>query len=164
MTPELITTLIVAVCILVGCLGIIVPVLPGSILILVSTLVWGFVLNSPGSWAATAVAGVCAVAGMTSSWVLTGRRLKDRGIPGRSQLVAGLLGIVGFFVVPVVGLPLGFVAGLLLMEYLRLRDWGPAWQATLVVLKALGIGIIIEFGCAVVAAGAFAVGALVYFL
>lgn len=164
MTTATIVTIVSAVCIAIGCVGIIVPVLPGSILIGVAALVWAIVLNSPATWICFAVIAVLVASGMTSSWLLTGTRLKRHGVPSRSLLVGGILAVIGFFVVPVIGLVLGFGLGLLLMEYLRLGTAARAWQSTWVALKAQGIGILVEFSAALLAAITFGVGCLVHYL
>nr|MBA3303365.1 DUF456 domain-containing protein [Acidimicrobiia bacterium] len=67
----------------------------------------------------------------------------------RGAMVAGAaLGIVGFFAVPVVGLPLGAVAGVLLAERARTGAWGPAWVATRGVLVGFGLGALAQLGAA----------------
>jgi hypothetical protein len=53
-----------------------------------------------------------------------------------------VLGIVGFFVVPVVGLFIGFVLGVWLAEMLRLGDSGTAWRSTRHALVAVGLSIL----------------------
>jgi uncharacterized protein YqgC (DUF456 family) len=55
-----------------------------------------------------------------------------------------VLAIVGFFVVPVIGLLLGFVAGVFASEWLRLSRPALAWPSTLSALKVVGFSIIIE--------------------
>jgi len=62
-------------------------------------------------------------------------------------LIAGVVGIVGFFVVPVVGLVLGFVLGLWLAERARLGP-GEAWQSTRQALAAVGLSMLVEFAAA----------------
>ncbi len=74
-------------------------------------------------------------------------------------MLGGLLGIVGFFVVPVIGLPLGFVLGIYLSELQRLgRD--RAWPATRHALTAVGIALLVELVAGFTAAGTWLVGAL----
>jgi uncharacterized protein YqgC (DUF456 family) len=69
-------------------------------------------------------------------------------------LVAGaVVGIVGFFVVPVVGLPLGFILGVYVAELLRLREHAPAWRTTIEAMKGTGLAMLIGL-CATVAATA----------
>ena len=57
---------------------------------------------------------------------------------------ASVLGIVGFFVVPVIGLILGFVLGVFLAEWVRLAQPKLAWPSTKSALKAVGLALIIE--------------------
>ncbi|KLU11667.1 DUF456 domain-containing protein, partial [Kocuria sp. SM24M-10] len=121
MTAEIIATLITAVLLVVGCLGVIVPVLPGSILIVVGLLVWALTVQAVEGWTVLVVGSVLAVIGMAASAVLTGARLKQRQIPNRSLLYAAAGAVVGLFVIPVVGIFVGFFVGLLLSETARQR-------------------------------------------
>ena len=96
--------------------------------------------------------------GTVVKYAVPHRRIRDAGVP-RSTLVAGaVLGVVGFFVVPVVGLFVGFVGGVYGAEALRL---GPAQArpATWTALKAVGLSVLIELSAALFAASAWAVGA-----
>ncbi|MGX5359591.1 DUF456 domain-containing protein [Kocuria sp. KH4] len=164
MTAEIIATLIAAVLLVVGCLGIIVPVLPGSILVVVGLLVWALAVQAVEGWTVLAVGSVLALTGMAASAVLTGARLKRRQIPNRSLLYAAAGAVVGLFVIPVVGLFVGFFVGLLLSETARQRDLRTALDSSWAALKAAGLGIVVEFGCALAASTVFVVGALVLFL
>ena len=88
------------------------------------------------------------------------RRLQATGVPRSTLFFGAALGIVGFFVVPVIGLVLGFVLGVYLAERHRLSH-GEAWPATVAALKAVGLGILIELGFSVLAAVAWVVGVVV---
>ncbi|WP_210603215.1 DUF456 domain-containing protein [Brevibacterium oceani] len=164
MTTDIITSALVGVAILVGCVGIIVPVLPGSILIGIAVLIWAIVIGGPAAWIIFAIVAVFVAAGMSSSLVLTGRKLKSMQVPNSSVLLGGGLGIVGFFVIPVLGLPIGFVAGLFLAEYSRLKDASTAWTSSWESIKAIGLGAGIEFCLALLAALTYGIGLLVHFL
>ncbi|WP_349828287.1 DUF456 domain-containing protein [Brevibacterium litoralis] len=164
MTADVIVTVLASLAVLVGCLGIVLPVLPGSILIGLAVLVWAFFIGGTTGWVVFGIVAVLVAAGMSASWILTGTKLKDRGIPNSSLLWGGLAAIVGFFVIPVIGLLVGFVAGLYLSEYVRLKDPREAWDSSWTAIKAAGIGIIVEFGCAALAAGTFTVGNLVHWI
>ena len=59
-TAEIIATLITAVLLVVGCLGVIVPVLPGSILIVVGLLVWALTVQAVEGWTVLVVGSVLA--------------------------------------------------------------------------------------------------------
>jgi uncharacterized protein YqgC (DUF456 family) len=146
--------IIVGLVVLVGLVGAVIQVIPGSTLVGGAVLVWGLLTRGVPGWSAVAFAVLVTVGAQVVKYVLAGRYLKARGIPNRSLLVGGVLGVVGFFVIPVVGLFVGFVAGTFLAEWYRLRDRGPAWQATVVALKATGLTILLElFAALVVAAG-----------
>lgn len=149
--------------ILVGLAGIVIPVLPGSILIGGAIVLWAVLTGSPQAWIVVAVAVALLGAGAASTTVLTARRTKAAGVPNSSLVLAGLLGIVGFFVVPVIGLVLFFAGGLLGIEYWRLRDLATAWSTTWTALKAVGLAMLVELGAALLAAGTWLVAVLVWF-
>jgi uncharacterized protein YqgC (DUF456 family) len=151
---------LVALAIAVGLVGVIVPVLPGSLLVLAAILVWAWDLGTGTGWVVFAVATVCIALGSVVKYVVPGRRLKDNGIPGSTLLLGGVLGIVGFFVIPVVGLLVGFVLGVYLAE-LRRVGADAAWPATLHALKAVGLSILIELVASLGAAVTWAVGVVV---
>ncbi|UVI35439.1 DUF456 domain-containing protein [Brevibacterium spongiae] len=164
MNVDIITSVLVGLAILVGCLGIIVPVLPGSILIGIAVLVWAIIIGGPTAWIIFGIVAVFVVGGMSASLVLTGRKLKTLQVPNTSVLLAGVLAIVGFFVIPVLGLPIGFVGGLLLAEYARLKDLKTAWTSSWESIKAIGLGAGIEFGLALLAAITYGIGLLIHFV
>ena len=153
-------TLLVGLAVLVGLVGIVVPVLPGSALIGLAVGVWAFTHPSTGSWVVLAVVATLLAVGWAGTYVLTGRRVSAAGVPRRSLVVAGLVGIVGFFVVPVVGLLLGFVLGLYAMEHLRLRDPAAARESAWVALRATGLGMLVELGLALLASATWLVAVL----
>ena len=79
----------------------------------------------------------------------------------RSTLVwGGALGVVGLFVVPLVGLPLGFALGVYLIERGGRRSRHAAWSAMVAVLRATGFALLVELAGALVAAGAWLLAVL----
>lgn len=147
--------LLVALAILVGIAGTVVPLLPGIVIVGGAVLVWAVV---EGGWLAWAVAlGAVAILGLGQALkvLVPGRRLTGSGVPWWVLALGGVLGIVGFVVLPVVGLPLGFVLGVYLGEALRLRSWR-AWPTTRAAMAAVGLSILIEFTSAVLAAALWA--------
>lgn len=148
---------LVGLAILLGIAGTIVPVLPGSLVVLVAVLVWAVVTGTPTAWLVFACVGLVIAVGQVVMYLVPGRRLKAAGIPARTLLVGGLLGVVGFFVVPVIGLFLGFVGGVYLMELARVGS-AQAWPATVHALKAAGLSMLIELAATMVAASVWVVG------
>lgn len=157
---KIVLQLLVGLAILVGLVGIVIPVLPGSILILLAVLVWAVVTGTTAAWLVFAICAVLLASGATITWIITAKRTRAAGVPQSSLVVAGLAGIVGFFVIPVLGLLLFFPAGLFLAEYLRQRDSARAWSSALVALKATGLGMLSELGLALAAAAVWLVAVL----
>ncbi|THJ68588.1 DUF456 domain-containing protein [Arthrobacter echini] len=163
MDLQVVMTVVCGALIAVGIAGVIVPVLPGSILIIISLLVWALTVASTEGWVVFAIGTVLAGGGLAAGLVLTGRTLRQRQIPGRSVTIGALAGIVGLFVIPVVGLFVGFAAGLFVSELVRQRRAGPALTSSLHALKATGVGILVELGLACLAGTTWVIGVWVYF-
>jgi len=154
------TEIVVAVVIAVGIAGVIVPVLPGTILVLGAILVWALEIGTTTGWAVFAVAAALLVGGSVVKYLVPGRRLKASGVPNRTLLVGAVLAFVGFFVIPLVGMFIGFVLGIYLAERTRLGA-ARAWPSTVHALKAVGVSILIELVAAFLAAVTWAVGVAV---
>lgn len=151
---------LVGVAVVVGLLGVVIQVVPGSLIVLAAVVVWGVVTGGPVGWTVAAIAVVAVAAAGVLEYVVAGRYLLRAGVPPRTLILGGLLGVVGFFVVPVVGLPLGFVLGVFLVELGRRRERLAAWRATVSAVKATGLGILVELAGSLVATGAWVVGLL----
>jgi uncharacterized protein YqgC (DUF456 family) len=148
-TPGVI---VVGLVILVGLVGVVVAAVPGLILVYGAVLVWAFVEGGV-AWVIVGIATVLLVAGETGKYIIPGRRLKEAGVPKRSMIAGGLAAIIGFFVIPVVGLFIGFPAGVYLSERQRLGDHQRAWPSTKSALAATGLSILIELTAALFVAG-----------
>lgn len=137
---------LVAVAMAVGLIGTVVPVMPGLLLMWGAGLVYGIIEGFGGvGIPAFAVMTMLLGVGMAMSYVLP-KRGGERGGAAKSSVRLGIVGaIVGFFVIPVLGLPIGGAAGVLLGEYGRLRDWPAAWGATWSVLAGFGLAVLAEF-------------------
>jgi uncharacterized protein YqgC (DUF456 family) len=150
----------VAVAIAVGLVGILLPILPGSLLVLAAIGVWAAELGGRPAWTGFAAAAVLLVAGTVVKYAVPGRRLQQSGIPASTQWLGALGAVVGFFVVPVVGLFLGFVVGVYAAERRRVGA-AAAWPSTRAALRAVGLSILIELAAALLAAGVWVVGVAV---
>jgi uncharacterized protein YqgC (DUF456 family) len=145
----------------VGVIGVLVPVLPGLILVLAGIAVWAVPRGDALGWWVLGIAAAIVVVGSIAKYLLPGRRMRESGVPTRSVVAGALLGIVGFFVIPVVGLFIGFPLGVYLSELLRLRDSSKAWPSTRAALGAVGFSILLELATGLLAAGVW-VGALLF--
>ncbi len=62
-----------------------------------------------------------------------------------------MLGVIGFFVIPVLGLPIGFVLGIYLAELANRRDQRMAWTSTKHALKGVALSVGVELAGALLA-------------
>jgi hypothetical protein len=145
--------LLVSVVILVGLVGVVIPVLPGALLVWAAIVVWAVEQQTTPAWVVAAIATVAIAVAQVVKYLLPHRRLRAAGVPQSSIVAGGLLGIVGFFVVPVVGLLVGFVLGIYAAEQRRLRIARRARESTVLAMRAVGLSIMIELAGALVAAG-----------
>ncbi|WP_330233457.1 DUF456 domain-containing protein [Nocardia sp. NBC_00508] len=152
---------VVGLVILVGLIGIVVPILPGVILIFGAIAVWAFMTGGATAWTVFAISTLLLALSGVVKYTWPGRKMKEAGVSNRAILLGAILGIVGFFVIPVVGLFVGFVLGVYLSELHRLRGNQQAWRATIHALKGVGLSILIELFGALLATGVWIVGATV---
>lgn len=163
MDTQIIYTIIAGVLLVISALGTIFPVLPGSLLTILTLLGWGWLLDSGASWWAAGLGMLIAALGWSASAVLTGRKLKQHQIPRGSILWALLGAIIGALLIPVIGLFIGFAVGLLAGEASRRREVGGALASSWAALKAMGLGIIVEFGCVLLATSIWVIGLITHF-
>jgi uncharacterized protein len=151
---------LVALVIAVGVAGIVIPLLPGVIVVVAAIAVWGLVVGGTDAWLVVAVAVGLLLAAQVLKYLVPGRRLREAGVPGSTLAVGAVAGVVGFFVIPVVGLVVGFVAGVYAAEHRRLGSSGPARAATASAIRAVGLAVAIEMTGALLGTGIWAVGAV----
>jgi uncharacterized protein YqgC (DUF456 family) len=153
--------LLVGLAMAAGLVGVLVPVIPGLLLIWAAGLWWTIADGGGGvRWTVLGLLTALLIVGTVTKYVLPARSAAARGAPATS-LVAGAAGaVVGFFVIPVVGLLIGFVVGIYLAEQVRLRDGRRAWVSTRAALVALGIALLIELTAGVLMVGVWLLGLL----
>ena len=131
MEPETTLAFVVSmVVILIGLVGTVVPIIPGTILILAGALLYGFLegFQSVG-WPTLLVLGLLTLVATTADIWATSMGARLGGASGWS-IVGGMVGgLVGMLVFTLPGALLGAVAGVLLVEIVRARDWRQALKA-----------------------------------
>lgn len=143
---------IVGLGIATGIVGIVVPVLPGALLVWAAIAAWAIAVGSATGWTVLAVATLLIGGAQVVKVLVPGRRMRAAGVPRRSIVVGVVVAVVGFFVIPVVGFFIGFPLGVYLGERRRLGAHHDAWRATREALKAIGLSILIELTATVLAA------------
>ena len=145
------TVTLVALVMAIGAVGTVVPLVPGIGLAWVAALVYGLAEGFDAAGIAFfAAITMVAAAGTIAGWVVPHRSAVASGAHRRSVWLGVAGAVAGFFLVPVVGLPLGGVAGIYVGEHLRTRDPARAWRATRATMAGFGIAALVQFGAALV--------------
>jgi uncharacterized protein len=159
---------LVALVIAVGLVGIVVPVLPGGgFLVFAAIAVWAILEARAGTgndtvaWVTLAVAGVFFVTAEVIKYVWPVRRMRAAQVRTWSLVVGGVLGLIGFFVIPVIGLVIGFVAGVYLAEFAARHDYRRAWASTIHALKGVALSVGVELTGALLATVTWVTGLVV---
>jgi hypothetical protein len=161
-----VNTLLIVVCavaMVVGVVGVVVPVLPGLFLCLAAVLAWA-VLGDGSTvvrWTVLGLSVLWVAVGTVVKYTWPGRRMKAVGVPARTLVCGVLLGVVGMFVIPVVGLVIGFVGGVWLAEAQRHGGFAQAWPSTVAALKAAGLSMLVELAAAFLVALTWMIGLVV---
>ncbi|HTK61398.1 MAG TPA: DUF456 domain-containing protein [Pseudonocardia sp.] len=154
-------TVVAGVLVVVGLIGIVLPMLPGPLLVVGGIAVWAVPRHDRVGWIVLGVAVGLTVLGAVAKYLLPGRKLRAAGVPWWSLGIGVALGIVGFFVIPVLGLLLGFILGVFAAELGRLGSVDAAWPSTRHALSAAGWSILIELGAGLLATAAWIAGIVV---
>lgn len=150
--------------ILIGLLGVIIPILPGILLIWLTVLAYaileGFRSIDPFTFAFITL--IAVVTGTADIWMAFFGSKKG-GASLLSMIYGVIGGLIGFIVLgaiaPLVGGLfggiLGYSAGVLLGQYQKQRDWTLALKASLGGLAGWGIATFIELGGSLLILGLF---------
>jgi uncharacterized protein YqgC (DUF456 family) len=149
---------LVGLIMLVGLIGIVVPLLPGLPLVWAAVLIWASESQTAVGWVILSISTILALSGFLLQYLLPGRRMARAGVTTSSTLAGAVLGIVGLFVIPVVGAFLGFVLGVYLAERIRLGTHSDAWPSTKHALKAIALSMGIELVTGLAIAATWVVG------
>ena len=163
MDVEIVVTMVAGLLLAVAAIGTVYPGLPGSGLAIVTLIAWAWIMGSSVAWTTAVIGSILAGIGWSASAVLTGRKLRQHQIPKRSIAVATASAVAGMFLIPVVGVFVGFGCGLLASEYVRRRDFSSSLEASAATLKAAGIGVLVEFFMVCLAGSVWTIGVITHF-
>lgn len=155
---ELPGLILVGLAIAAGIIGTIIQLYPGLPIILIAIGVWAGFTGTATAWLIFAAVAAVVVLAYVLSFLLPARMMRDEGTPW-SALTAGIiLAFIGFFVIPVIGMPIGFVVGVYLAELVRLKNPAAAWRQTMIALKGVLLSVIIELAAGAICAGLWVLG------
>lgn len=152
--------------IFVGIAGVLIPIVPGTLLVWLTVVVYAIVERMNGfaavDWVTfTAVTLIALVTGLAEFWLpLIGAKV--HGSSRRAILFGVVGGIIGTFAFPLLGTIIGYAFGVLLGEYHKLRDWDRALRASLNAVASWGVATAIQLGGAILILFIFIWQVLVY--
>jgi len=131
---------------LVGLLGLIVPIFPGLVVIWLGALFYGIAAGfGTLGWIMFALITILMLVGNVIDNVMMGAKAHKSGASWVSVLAGFLAGIAGSIAWPPIGGLITAPLGLFLAEYLRQRDWPEAFKATRGLLLGWGLAFVIRF-------------------
>jgi len=151
---------LVALAIAIGLVGIVLPFLPGTLLIYAAIAVWAFMVRGTVAWVVLGVVTVVLGASLLVKYLWPARRMRAADVSGRPLAAGAVAGVIGFFVIPVVGLIVGFVAGVYLAELAHRRDNKRAWASTVHAVKGVALSMGVELAGGLIATAAWVIGLL----
>ncbi|MER7314640.1 MULTISPECIES: DUF456 domain-containing protein [Streptomyces] len=146
---------------LLGLVGVLVPGVPGQAIVWAAVLWWALTDPTPVAWGVLIGTTGLLLLNQALKALLPPRRRKRTGVPRGTLMLAGLAGIAGFFVVPVIGGVLGYVGALYGAERTRLGGHGAGRTSVRTVMRAAGYSVLVELYCCLLPVGVW-LGALIW--
>ena len=130
---------------LIGIIGIIVPILPGMLLVWLTLLGYAWVTDFEiiKLWMLVILTLVAIVTGTASIW-LPYLGAKSLGASKRSAFLGFIGGVIGTFIMPLVGTVIGYAVGIILGEYHKHRDLRVAIKRSIGGVAGWGISTVVE--------------------
>lgn len=150
--------IVTAVLIAVGLIGILVPFLPGTLLLYAAIAVWAVMEKTTVGWVVLAVVTALLSAATAIKYLWPVKRMRAADVSGTTLAAGAAAGLLGFFVIPVVGLLVGFVAGVFVAEMITRHDRRRAWASTVHAVKGVALSVGVELSAGLLAAVAWIVG------
>ena len=147
-----------AVAIAVGLVGVLVPLLPGTLLVYAAIAVWAFVEQNTVGWVVLGVVTAILAATMAIKYLWPVKRMRAADVSPATLAAGAVAGVIGFFVIPVLGLLVGFVLGVYLAELAHRRDQRRAWASTVHAVKGAALSVGVELAGGMLATVAWVIG------
>ncbi len=135
---------------LVGVVGIVVPIIPGILLIWLTTLIYAWATDFatiPVSYIVIFTL-VSLVVGTADFWlpIMGAQKI---GASKRAMFLGIVGGIVGTFILPLIGTIIGYALGILVGEFIKVRDLKLAFRASLGGVAGWGVATAVQLGGAI---------------
>ncbi len=133
--------------ILIGLVGLIVPIFPGILVIWLATLGYGIVSGfTPWAIFFFVIITLLMVAGTTVDNIMMGAGARKGGASWLTIGVALLTGVIGTLLFPPFGGLIGAPLGVLILELWRTRELKKAWQALVGMAAGWGLSVFMRIG------------------
>ena len=130
-----------------GLIGIIVPMIPGTLLIWIAVLIYELVngFSALGVPVFAMITVLALVTGLADLWLpLLGA--KAVGASKRAVLLGALGSLIGTFIAPLLGTIAGYAIGILVGEYHKRGDWHDAFRASVGGVAGWGVATGVQLG------------------
>lgn len=142
---EFLALLLIGVFMLVGLLGVIIPIIPGTLLIWLGAIIYALVFGIESlGWPAFVFISLLGLFTGTADLWLPLLGAKTRGMSKRAMLLGGVGALIGTFILPLIGTIIGYMIGLILGEYDKRGDWDEARKAGLGGLADWGVATAVQ--------------------
>jgi len=139
---------------LFGLFGLVIPVVPGLVIIWVAALGYGIAAGfGTLGWIMFAIISLLMVAGSVIDNVLMGTQARQSGASWVSIAAALVFGIAGNFVLPVIGGLIAALLALFVAEWIRRKNWRESLKSVGGMAWGCGWAFVIRFIMGVVMIG-----------
>jgi uncharacterized protein YqgC (DUF456 family) len=159
---ELIAGIIAFIAMIIGLAGLVIPLIPGLIIIWLAALGYGIATGFDTlGWIMFAVMTVLMIAGSQLDHLLMGAQAYKKGAPLWAILIALVMYIAGSFVVPIIGGIVAAILALFAVEWLRTRDRQKAFESVKGMVTGFAVAVAVRFVAGVMMIGSWLVWAFV---
>lgn len=152
--------LLVFATMIVSWFGLIIPIFPGLNIIWVAAIGWSIHVGLawPG-WLYLVILTILMVVGNLSDNVFINGKARISGASWWSIIVGNIAGIAGAILLPPLGGLLFVILGVLIVEWIRHRDWKKAWATSKEMFFGFGWAITARMGIGALMIGLWAIWA-----
>ena len=123
---------------------------------------WAIIERSTVGWVTLGIAAALFVAAEVIKYTWPVKRMRAADVRMSILAIGAVCGVIGFFVIPVIGLLIGFVLGVFAAELVLRRDLRRAWVSTVHALRGVALSVGVDFTGALLSAIAWLVAVTVW--
>jgi len=148
---ETTITILIALTMLFGLFGLVVPIFPGNVIMWIAALIYGLVFgfDTLGGVMFSIITMLMLIAAAADNFLM-GAKAREKGADWGSIILALIAGVIGTIVLPPIG---GLIAAPLVLYLMELQRLGDAQEARALVkalLTGWGLAFIVRFGLGVI--------------